>query len=87
MNTSMILLVAMIAVTAIIAAYRRYVARNEDDFLHLEDPTGALVSQQARTARALSWIDHVGIGLTIATVLYAVGLLVAFIYAGFQKTI
>ena len=87
MNPSIIVLIAMTVVTAIIAAYRRYVARNEDDFLHLEDPTGTLVSRQNKTARALSRIDHVGIGLTIATVLYAIGLLIVFIYTGFQKTI
>ena len=87
MKASMIFLIAMIAVTAIVAAYRRYIARDEDDFLHLEDPTGALVGRQARTARALSRIDHVGIGLTVATALYALGLLIVFIYTGLQRTI
>ena len=87
MKASMILLIAMAAATAIIAAYRRYVARNEDDFLHLEDPTGTLVRRQVQTARALSWIDHVGIAMTIATAVYALGMLIVFIYAGLQKTI
>ena len=87
MKASMILLIAMIAVTAVVAAYRRYVARNEDDYLHLEDPTGTLVSQQVKTARSLSLIDHVGLGLTIATALYALGLLILFLYTGLKKTI
>lgn len=87
MKASVEFLFVMIAVTAVIAAYRRYVARNEDDFLHLEDPTGTLIGKQAKTARSLTLIDHVGIGLTIATVLYAVGLLAIYIYAGLNRTI
>jgi len=87
MNTSILLLIAMIVVTAIIAVYRWYIAHNEDDFLHLEDPTGALVNQQNKTARALTRIDHVGIGLTVATALYALALLFAFIYSGLNRPI
>jgi hypothetical protein len=84
-KTSVFLLVLMIALTAIIAAYRRYVARNEDDFLHLEDPTGTLINQQVKTARSLTKIDHLGIGLTIATSVYAAGLLVVFIYTELNR--
>lgn len=87
MNPSILVLIAMTVLTGIIAVYRRYVARNEDDFLHLEDPTGTLVNQQNKVARALSRIDHLGIGLTIATALYAIGLLIVFIYTGLQRTI
>lgn len=87
MKAPVILLIAMIAATAVVAAYRRYVARNEDDYLHLEDPTGTLVRRQVKTARALSLIDHLGIGLTIATALYALGLLILFLYTGLSKTI
>jgi hypothetical protein len=87
MKASIIFLLAMIVVTAVVAGYRKYVARNEDDFLHLEDPTGTVVSRQTKTARALALIDHIGIGLTIATALYAAGLLVVFIYTGLQRTI
>ena len=80
MNASLILLVAMMVVTAIVAVYRWIVAHNEDDFLHIEDPSGQLVSNQRQTARSLSRVDHVGIGLTVLTALYAVALLIAFIY-------
>jgi len=85
MKPSVILLFAMIALTAIIAVYRRFVARNEDDFLHLEDPTGTLVSKQVKTERSLSRIDHLGIGLTVATTLYAVGLLVVYFYSELNR--
>lgn len=87
MNGSILFLIAMIVVTAIIAVYRWVIAHNEDDFLHLEDPTGTLISQQNKTARALTRIDHLGIGLTVATALYAIALLVAFIYSGLNRPI
>ena len=80
MNVSLILLVAMIVVTAIVAVYRWIVAHHEDDFLHIEDPSGQLVANQRQTARALTRIDHAGIGLTVLTAVYAVALLVTWIY-------
>lgn len=80
MNASLILLVAMMVVTAIVAVYRWVVAHHEDDFLHIQDPSGQLVSNQRQTARALTRVDHVGIGLTVLTAVYAVALLVTFIY-------
>lgn len=84
MIASMILLVVMMAVTAIIAVYRWYIAHNEDDFLHIEDPTGVLINSQKQTARALSRIDHVGIGLTVVTAVYALALLGVFLYNGLK---
>ncbi len=87
MKASIFLLIAMVVVTAIIATYRWYIAHNEDDFLHIEDPTGALINRQNQTARALTRIDQVGIGLTIATGLYALALLAAFIYSGLSRPI
>lgn len=87
MNASIYFLIAMIVVTAVVAVYRWVIAQHDDEFLHLEDPTGAVIGQQARTARALTRIDHIGIGLTVATALYAIGLLVAFIYTGLNRPI
>jgi hypothetical protein len=82
MNASLILLVAMIVVTAVIAVYRWIVSHQEDDFLHIDDPSGQVVANQRQTARALTRIDHIGIGLTVATALYAVALLITFLYRG-----
>ena len=80
MKASLILLVAMIVVTAILAVDRWVVAHNEDDFLHIEDPSGQLVANQRQTARALTRIDHIGIGLTVLTAVYAVALLFFWLY-------
>ena len=84
MNASLILLIAMIVVTAIVAVYRWIVARKEDDFLHIQDPTGVLVANQRQTDRALSRVDHIGIGLTVLTGIYAVVLLVVFLFNGLK---
>ena len=82
MPASILVLIAMTTVVGILGVYRWIVAHNEDDFLHLSDPTGELLTNQQNTTRALSQVDRVGIGLTIVTGLYGVGLVVMFIYSG-----
>jgi len=84
MPASMMVLVAMTVIVATIALYRWIVAHHEDDFLHIEDPTGQLIANQRETARSLTRVDHLGIGLTIATAVYAVGLLVMFLVTGLK---
>jgi len=84
MNASMIVLVAMMVVTALIAVYRWIVAHKEDDFLHIEDPTGVIIAKQKDTARALSRIDHIGIALTVVTAFYAVVLVGVFLLKGLK---
>lgn len=84
MPAPIIVLIAMTVVVATIAVFRWIVAHNEDDFLHIEDPTGQLIANQRETARSLSRVDHLGIGLTIATAIYGVGLLVMFLVTGLK---
>lgn len=84
MPASMIVLIAMTVVVAIIAVYRWIVTHHEDDFLHIADPTGQLLANQRQTASTLRQVDRLGIGLTILTALYGVGLLVVFLYAGLR---
>lgn len=85
MPASMIVLVAMTVVVAIIAVYRWIVTHHEDDFLHIEDPDGHLIANQRNTARALTQVDRIGIGLTIVTAVYGVGLLAAYLWAGLSR--
>jgi hypothetical protein len=80
----MIVLIAMTVVVAVIAVYRWIVGHHEDDFLHIEDPTGQLIANQRETARALTRVDHVGIALTIVTAVYGVALVVMYLYAGLK---
>ena len=84
MKASLIILTAMTVVVAVLAAYRWFIAQHEDDFLHLSDANGQLAANQRQTERTLSKVDHLGIGLTILTAVFGVGLLFAYLYAGLK---
>ena len=85
MSNSILVLIAMSVATAAVAAYRKLVARDEDDFLHVSDPTGELIAHQRTTDQALRRIDRVGIGMTIATVTYAITMVALFLYNGLTQ--
>jgi hypothetical protein len=57
--------------------YRRLVARNEDDSLHLE---GNIRGIQAALARRLESIDRWGKTLTVVVVVYALALACVYLY-------
>ena len=57
----------VIVVVGTLAAYRWFITRNEDDTVHIGDPSGLVISQQRHMSDALKKIDDIGIGLTIAT--------------------
>jgi len=83
MPASIGVLIVMTVVVAILAAYRKFVARNEDDVVHLADASGQLVTNQLKTARSLKVVDRLGVGITIATGVYAIVLFALFLYNGF----
>jgi hypothetical protein len=83
MPASIGILIVMTVVVAILAVYRKFVARNEDDVLHLTDASGQLVTNQLKTARSLKLVDRLGVGITIATGIYAIVLFALFLYTGF----
>ena len=82
MPATMMVLIAMTVVLASLGVYRWVVTHHEDDFLHLEDPTGELLKNQRETARSLKKVDRLGIILTIVTALYGIGLFAMFLYGG-----
>ena len=82
MPASLVILIAMTVGVASVALYRRIVIRGEHDALHIADPSGLLISGQREIARKLKQIDRLGIGLTIATVLYGMALFAVFLYRG-----
>lgn len=84
MPASMLVLIAMTVIVAIIAVYRWIVTHHEDDFLHIDDPSGKLLTNQRETARQLTQVDRLGIGLTVITALYGIGLLAMYLYAGLK---
>jgi len=83
MPVSIRVLIALTVVVAILAVYRKFVARNEDDVVHLTDTSGQLVTNQLKTARPLRFVDRLGVGFTIATGIYAIVLLALYLYTGF----
>jgi hypothetical protein len=84
MKASLMILSAMAVVVAAVAAYRWYIAQHEDDFLHLSDANGQLAANQRQTERTLTKVDHLGVGLTILTAAFGVGLLFAYLYNGLK---
>lgn len=84
MPASMIVLIVMTVIVAIVAVYRWIVAHHDDEFLHIEDPTGLLIANQKDTARSLTRVDHLGIVLTVVTAVYAIALLGTYLYAGLK---
>jgi hypothetical protein len=82
MPASIGILIAMTMMVAILAVYRKVVARNEDDYLHLTDSDGQLVTNQLKTMRSLKRVDRLGVGLTVVTGIYAIMLLALYLYTG-----
>ena len=67
-----------------LAGYRKLVARNEDDSVHLNDRESAMIGQQLNVAHRLEVIDKWGQIATIVVV--ALGLILGTLYllAGWQ---
>ncbi len=64
-------IVVWLAITSAViglAVYRKLVARNEDDFLHVNEGDRARVAQQAAIAGRLDAVDKWGKALTIVAV-------------------
>jgi len=80
MPVTFIILLAMSAVVLALAAYRKLVARNEDDLVHLADGSEPLIANQQKTEHALGTIDRLGKLFTIATVAYGLILAASYLY-------
>lgn len=85
MTVSVMVLIAMTVVVAILALYRKVVARNEDDTVHLAEGTGQLIAQQKKTEHALCLIDRAGVTLTVATAVYGIALVAQYLYTGLNR--
>lgn len=85
MPVTLMILIAMTAVILLLAVYRKVVARNEDDLVHLAEGSDPLIANQKKTEHSLSTIDRVGKILTAATVLYGVALAANYLYVGLTK--
>ena len=80
-----IVLEALLAVSVLtLFIWRKTVAHNEDDSLHVLHQSTA-VSQQAAVAHKLDVIDKWGKILTVLTVVFGLAVGAAYVYSGFVK--
>jgi hypothetical protein len=77
----------MIVAAGVIAliAFRVWVARREDERLHIHRSEIGLASQQAATAQKLEMIDRWGQALTIVALLYGLAVAAGYIYQEWLK--
>jgi hypothetical protein len=66
---------ALFAVVLCLAITRRWMARNEDDSLHLHQFDGAIVRRQSLVATLPNRLDTVGKSLTEVMVFYGIALI------------
>jgi len=85
MPVTLMILIAMTAVVLALAAYRKLVARNEDDLVHLANGSEPLIANQQKTEQALGMIDRLGKLFTIATVAYGAILAASYLYVGLTR--
>jgi hypothetical protein len=81
--------VPFVALWAVLAAvvlsmvvWRKVVASNEDDQIHVLDSESASLSRQSQLANKLDKIDRWGKTLTVITLVFGVALAAVFIYHG-----
>lgn len=77
---------AMALLVLALAIYRRFVAREEDDMLHVRDSEAKLNEKQQRVDRQLTLIDRWGQTLTVLAVVYGLVLGGAFLYQEYVKS-
>ena len=65
--------------------YRAWIARSEDDRLHVHQSEIGLVSQQAATAQRLEAIDRWGQALTVIALLYGLAIAGGYTYQNWLR--
>ena len=68
-----------------LALYRKYVARNEDDLVHLTDGEVPMIAQQKVMARRLEVLDRWGKTLTFLDVAFGLTLLGILVFQGLKE--
>jgi heme oxygenase len=78
-------LLLLVLATCAIAAYRKFVTREEDDLVHLGEGSVQHAAKQEALARTLNQLDRFTKILITVTVLYGLGLGGALIYQALQN--
>ncbi len=85
MSIPMMGLVLLVLATLALAAYRKFVTREEDDLVHLGEGSMQHAAKQEALARTLSQLDKFAKILVTVTVLYGLGLGATMIYQALQN--
>ena len=78
-------LILLVLATCALAAYRKFVTREEDDLVHLGSGSIQASTKQEALAKTLIQIDRVTKILVTVTVIYGIGLGVSMIYSALQN--
>lgn len=80
MTTMAVIWLAIASVVVGLAVYRKLVARNEDDILHVRDSESVKIAQQSAMANRLDQVDKWGKTLTVVAFVLGVFLAGAVLY-------
>ncbi|HXG34478.1 MAG TPA: hypothetical protein VNJ11_14020 [Bryobacteraceae bacterium] len=73
-------------IVIVLAIYRKRVAAQEDDIIHLEDTSGTTLARQMEIARKLDTIDRWGKSLTVVALIYGLALGAAYLYRAWLES-
>jgi len=85
MSIPIVGLLLLVLATLALAAYRKFVTRDEDDLVHLGEGSMQHAAKQEALARTLTQLDKFTKILVTATVLYGLGLGATMIYQALQN--
>ncbi len=86
MNIWVVLWLVLALCVAGLALYRKLLASQEDDIVHVTSGESKVISKQLNVAQKLEKIDHIGKTLTIVLVAYGVILGGWLIYQGWLQS-
>ena len=78
---------ALACTALLLAAYRRVIARKEDDMLHVRDSEATLIAQQELVASRLETVDRWGKAITVLAVAFGVVAGVLLLVAAWQNSL
>jgi hypothetical protein len=85
MSIQLMGLILLVLASIALAAYRKFVTREEDDLVHLGEGAVQQAAKQEALARNLNQLDKIGKILITVTVLYGLGLGGMMIYQALQN--
>jgi hypothetical protein len=82
-----VLWMALALVVIGLIAYRQWIAKNEDDSLHIADSEMGMVSQQVVVAHKLDIVDRWGKALTVVALVYGLAVAGIYLLQGWQTSV